>query len=649
MASKNLSTSVPFLVPPQGEAEGAVASAFSDETLAFNPEVLNTVLHETRALPGLAGPEAVFAQKNFLPAWFLEVGASLARAIAFVEASGVDFRGQEGSWSGTGVLVSNDILLTNNHVLNTLEVAREATCTFNYQVDRAGQRLPTKRFRFAPDRLFVTSSVLDGLDYTFVWVDGEPGKEFGFIPLSRDPSAIAAKQFANIIQHPNGRLKEVVLQQNEISQALETVLHYLSDTEPGSSGACVFNNAWRAIALHHASSKGEDDVPFTFGGGSPTVNEGIRFSAIAAHLDKLAEQPDTRQNARTLLQLFDGTDPLLGFFGALGRSTPESASPLEAVVDAYRGEADDVDVGFWNIEHFEDHFLEKMEAVGRIIIEMNLDVWAFEESSPQATQALVDHLKARYDADFDHAPSQDGQQVTTVIWNTKTIDGRRAEWPDEIDGWFKVHSDNFDDLPFEAAAGPIFPRYPALFSFRAANRAADDAFDFFLVPLHLKAMPEGSMRRRMASRILAAAVKKMTDDFNADQDWVLGGDLNATLASEDLQALGHDGLVPVSAKDEDAGAITYVKRPHLSLIDHIYLSPNLAQAHGAEDFFIVAKERTFPDYIRDVSDHRPVLVRLSLGRRDGGEDNGGVEAVAERGQRGGIPDSLREALAALGT
>ena len=50
----------------------------------------------------------------------------------------------------------------------------------------------------------------------------------------------------------------------------------------------------------------------------------------------------------------------------------------------------------------------------------------------------------------------------------------------------------------------------------------------------------------------------------------------------------------------------------LSLIDHIFLSPNLARTYGAQDYFVVAADRTIPSYVARVSDHRPVLVRLSL-------------------------------------
>ena len=94
---------------------------------------------------------------------------------------------------------------------------------------------------------------------------------------------------------------------------------------------------------------------------------------------------------------------------------------------------------------------------------------------------------------------------------------------------------------------------------------------------------------------------------------MIGGDFNADLASQDFDALHAGGMVPISASDEGNGEISYVKAPYKSMIDHIFLSPNLAQQYGDDDFVVVAAERTFPDYISKISDHRPILMRMSTG------------------------------------
>jgi hypothetical protein len=97
-----------------------------------------------------------------------------------------------------------------------------------------------------------------------------------------------------------------------------------------------------------------------------------------------------------------------------------------------------------------------------------------------------------------------------------------------------------------------------------------------------------------------------------------------------------EAMVPISAEDEAEGAMTYLKSPR-SLIDHIFISPNLARTYGAKDFVIVATDTRTPAYVEKVSDHRPILVRLSL--RPG--------EVVEPLPVAALPPGLAEALAPL--
>ena len=350
--------------------------------------------------------------------------------------------------------------------------------------------------------------------------------------------------------------------------------------------------------------------------GYQYLNEGIKFTAIATYLEQVAQKGQADSNAaREVLGAIAGSDARLGYFGSLGRAAPAPAtSPLETVVASYQGELQDIDVAFWNIEWF-NRRPEKLPDVAQVIKNMNLDIWAFEEASPTVTQALADYLRDKYHMDFGVASSDPnasgGVQSTTVIWNKSTVGGEAGQWPAEINKWFGVHSTQFDALGLEAVEGKIFPRHPGLFHFTAVTPPGAAPFDFYLVPLHLKAMDEGSKRRRMAAAIMGAAVQKMITTYQKDADWVLGGDFNAQLASQDFASLFKHDMVAVSAEDEGQGAFSYLKRPR-SLIDHVFLSSNLAQTYGAGDFFIVAAEKTLPKYLKRLSDHRPVLVRLCL-------------------------------------
>jgi hypothetical protein len=567
--------------------------------------------------------ELVVERNNFLPVCFLEVGAQQSRAICKIAARGTDHQGKSGSWFGTGILVGENILLTNHHVLNSIETAQNATCIFNYQVD--GRRIlqQTREFTLDPTRLFITSPVQvkgengeikKGLDYTFVWINGEPAKDNGFVPLNRSSFNIAEGENANIIQHPSGNPKIVALQDNIVTWQDLVVVHYTTDTEPGSSGAIVLNNEWKPIALHHASSFNTNP---TGGNKSKYVNEGIKLSAIAAHLEQRSREPEYAKSATEVLKLFSDVDTTMGFFGGLGRSVSPQKMGVEKVVDSYQGEDDDVDVGFWNIEWFNKYFVDKLERVAEVVVNMNLDIWGFSESSLEATQELVRMLKQKYNLDYDcmgsepDAPSS--KQANTVLWNTKTLDVQRIEWPDDVKDWFLADSTEFNELGLglESVEGPIFPRVAQPFLVTTRQRQGEkEPFAFNFLPLHLKAMDDGSQRRRMASRIIGAAIERMKQLGGYDNDWIIGGDLNAPLASQDFKTLLPD-MLPLSATDEKEGAFSYLKKPK-SLIDHIFLSKEMAKTFGRGNYFVVAAEKAIPNYIKDVSDHRPVLLRLSL-------------------------------------
>ena len=586
-------------------------------------------------------PEFVVDKPNFLPSVFLRLGHTRSLAVCRIEvARGIDFLGRNnpGGWHGTGFLVGSKLLLTNHHVMNSIAVARETRCQFNYLTGPDGRAEAHIEYRVLPDELFLTSPYQTGLDYTFVAVEPAAAAQFGTVDLERAAYVVHPGDFANIIQHPQGRYQEVVLHENEVLNDTGTVLHYVSDTDYGSSGSPVFDNNWRLIALHHARQPNHKGLQVSSGMPPKYLNEGIKISTIATDLEQRAESEAAAGPATTVLAAFKGINSISGFFGTLGRSSSDDdRKGAEVVVDLYKGTEADIDVGFWNIEWFSNRYSEKVKDVATLVADFNLDIWALSESSPKGAEELVKLLKHEFGLEFDVAHSEPdagiGKQSTSVLWNTATIAGGRIDWPDQINSWFGIDSRDFDDLRLtEAVHGKVFNRYPGLFQFTTAD--TELPLDFYLVPLHLKARAEGSLRRGMATKILAAAVNSMIEDGH-DADWVIGGDFNAEVSSGDFAPLADRDFIPVSAEDEDNGSITYVKGRYKSLIDHVYLSPNMARRYGPRDFYIVAADRQVPDYVRRISDHRPVMMRLSLGAG---------EAIS-RGEFGAtLPDGLADAI-----
>lgn len=190
---------------------------------------------------------------------------------------------------GSGFAISDQLFLTNNHVIPSISEARRCLIEFNYELDTNMRPRGVVRFELAPEAFFLTNAE-NQLDFTIVAIGrrisgmGELA-DFGYCPLLATNDKHILGEFVNIIQHPEGDYKQVVLRENRLVTRLDTVLHYMADTQPGSSGSPVFNDQWEVIALHHW---GEPFLETTLSDRQPLqkeVNEGIRISAIARSLE----------------------------------------------------------------------------------------------------------------------------------------------------------------------------------------------------------------------------------------------------------------------------------------------------------------------------------------------------------------------------
>lgn len=633
MNSTNLSK-VPFIAD---WSKHEVFGDLGEISKVDNPEKM---LEAWRSQPTSSddfGAERQVGVWSTVQANLVEMLARYSRSVARIvipPGEHTDFLGETSysDWKGTGFLVAPNLLLTNFHVLNSPEVAAKAYAEFNYQVTADDLRdgppddnTPSStRFYLNPDRLFITGNSVQDLDYTFVWIDDKASEAFGHLPLYRGSFTIKKKEPTFVIHHPNGEPKQFSLDDTELLGIGSSAIVYAADTKVGSSGAPVFCPRGQLIALHHAwqsvravkAKYPKLTGQMTDGSRTNVVNEGIKLSAIALDLEARAYGGgDDSDAAQTVLSVFSGSDTATGLFGGLGRGSSESSeNAYERVVDVYRGTGEDLDIGAWNIEWLANRWQqpEKLRRVATVITDLNLDIWALTEVSPNAVKALVKTLKTEFKQEYAYALSEpdapDGRQTTAVIWRPKIVHGVEEKWPPEIE--HLIRSNSRDDLNIEAVHGKIFNRYPALFHFTRATNG--DAFDFYLVPLHLKAKEEGSLRRKLASKVLAYAVNRMIRHHNADKDWILLGDFNAPLASNDFANLTDDGFVPMSAEDEANGAITYIKSPYASLIDNIFLSENMSDFANPDNFFIVARDKVVDRFVRDISDHRPIAMRLSF-------------------------------------
>lgn len=233
-------------------------------SLSTRMEMFRAIVTEDEANKNF---EKIIDDNNLKPIAFLEQGIAVSKSVAHITLA-------DGGLA-TGFLIAPDVLLTNRHVFRVKDDAQSAKVRFNYQTDFYGNFLPSDEYDCEPDSLFKNNP---DLDYAVVRIKGEPGMKWGFLKLN--PIDIQLEGKVNIIQHPAGGPKQIAMNDNEAKYVDETVVQYITDTLPGSSGSPVFNDAWQIIALHHSGG----NIPEPSTNSIHFRNEGIRIGAIMKDL-----------------------------------------------------------------------------------------------------------------------------------------------------------------------------------------------------------------------------------------------------------------------------------------------------------------------------------------------------------------------------
>jgi hypothetical protein len=211
--------------------------------------------------------EKIHKYNNLQYLSWLDEAIRLARTVGRIAIPGVGY--------GTGWLISEDLALTNNHVIERSPRPGSCWIEFNYEIDWKGNKAPVDRYEIL--ELVGTNAQLD---YSIVRIKDRPGEKYGFnniLDAKRPSLDSSAARFPVIIQHPQGGYKKIALTENELWTLDETYVWYTTDTEPGSSGSPVYDQLWRPFALHHAGGpKRLDD------GTMVILNEGIILERIVA-------------------------------------------------------------------------------------------------------------------------------------------------------------------------------------------------------------------------------------------------------------------------------------------------------------------------------------------------------------------------------
>lgn len=235
-----------------------VAGAAPDDEVAWAPET------EQLALQGWFAPEP-----DWLDMGLLMKAAERARSVCRVEIRGAGV--------GTGVLIRNDLVLTNYHVMGggTLDEnlpALEANAAgtvlrFGAFTSKAAE---TKGQEVGLDRQKPILACSRTYDFALLRTDGSVATDvqpFGMV------GALPARRNAlHMLEHPRGGPMKLALNATGVSwvdPALVT-LQYTAKVAPGASGSPCFDQDWNLVALHHR--------------GSDTKGQGILMQSVFAEI-----------------------------------------------------------------------------------------------------------------------------------------------------------------------------------------------------------------------------------------------------------------------------------------------------------------------------------------------------------------------------
>jgi V8-like Glu-specific endopeptidase len=214
----------------------------------------------------------------------------------------------------TGFLVGKSYILTNLHVVDDISKLLGLSAAFGYE----GESDLTNATSYLFDTKFWKSAKNLSLDYVLLKLAEEVDEKFPPISLNALDLVQICPRFSvqdinslhetgnlktttwetlqengirgdsvNLIQHPEGRSKEIVIFNNQLDTLYKDFLGYTSDALPGSSGSPLFNEHWELIGLHQAALLNVE-------GKRVTGYLGIRMSSILADLQS---QSDTEIQA----------------------------------------------------------------------------------------------------------------------------------------------------------------------------------------------------------------------------------------------------------------------------------------------------------------------------------------------------------------
>jgi V8-like Glu-specific endopeptidase len=390
-------------------------------------------------------PEAMIGATNDLrPINFLIIGAKIQEAVAKVEAKIVTMSGEQKQWYGTGFMISDDLFMTNHHVLPNIPMKIPHTdeefksiidCNllFDYQSDWKGIAENPSSFKCELD--FANYYVGDPtLDYAIVKVKGGAGKKFGSVLLDYTTQVLERTPVI-IIQHPGGGQKQIALENNLVERIKHdkndsfpgSLICYSTDTEEGSSGSPVFTPAWDLVAVHHGNEKflneGTlskaiiDDILKKLPTLSKEMQEFIKAALVNSNL------PPESKEISEINKLVRAR-----FFESEGLITEQEVSGAEKLVHKNESPMEFLDLAFWDLTQImreRNLSSQKIVTLSDYIHDIGIDLWGITKISQSELEGIRMTLNENYNQTFSYILAESfSSRFTAILYDTSKLECR---------------------------------------------------------------------------------------------------------------------------------------------------------------------------------------------------------------------------------
>jgi endonuclease G len=200
--------------------------------------------------------------------------------------------------AGTGWLIAPGLLVTNHHVVD----ARRKVGMVEPDASAEDFRLQAEHTQIQFD--YIENGSVDSATGPGALLYSNAALDFALLRLPASAPARPALRLrthvirktpvqalgtaVNVLQHPNGRPMRLGFRNNYVLTGDEQMLSYLTDTDVGSSGSPVCDDAWAVGGLHCGSRSISVAGIEILGQRYRRENYGVPIAAILAHLQAAA-------------------------------------------------------------------------------------------------------------------------------------------------------------------------------------------------------------------------------------------------------------------------------------------------------------------------------------------------------------------------